>query len=133
MSHSMTLLLVEDNELLGRALVHTLTSSGCDVTHIERGDVAVERLRRTSFDVVLSDLGLPGASGLEVLAAARASDPTMLLLLMSGTPTLASVTAAKELGVLAYLAKPLAKAELAFALQRAARKAAAARARRPCA
>jgi DNA-binding response OmpR family regulator len=116
-----TLLLVEDDQLLGRALVRTLTASGYDVTHVDRGDVAVQCLRRESFDVVLSDLGLPGASGLEVLAQARASRPSTRLLLMSGAPTHESTTAAEELGVVAYLAKPLAKAELAFALQHASR------------
>lgn len=109
-----TLLLVEDDQHLARSLVRMLTASGYEVVHIDRGDAAVECVQRQTFDVVVSDLGLPGASGLQVLAAARDADSSTMLILMSGDPTRASAAAAERLGVVAYLAKPLAPGELAL-------------------
>ena len=115
-----TLLLVEDEAPVARALVRMLAATGLEVVHVATGDAAIEQLRTRSFDIVLSDLSLPGATGIEVLAAARAAGPTMPLILMSGSPTAASTRAADALGVVAYLAKPMDRAELAYALQRAA-------------
>lgn len=121
-----SLLLVEDDAYVARSLLRMLSGTRFYVLHVTRGDVALECVKRRFFDVVLSDLGLPGASGLEVLAAARARNPATALLLMSGAPTQASEAAAAALGVVAYLAKPLTRAELAFALQKASRASASA-------
>jgi DNA-binding NtrC family response regulator len=114
------LLLVEDDEHVARALHRLLSASGYHVLHVGTGDGAIDCLRRRTFDVVMTDLRLPGASGLEVLAAARAADANMPLVLMSGSPTTASASAAAALGVIAYLTKPIARPDLAEALQRAA-------------
>lgn len=114
-----TLLLVEDEAPVARALVRMLAATGLEVVHVATGDAAIEQLQTRSFDVVLSDLCLPGATGIEVLTAARAADPTLPLILMSGSPTAASSRAAAALGVVAYLAKPMDRAQLAYALAQA--------------
>ncbi len=114
-----TLLLVEDEAPVARALVRMLAATRLEVVHVATGDAAIEQLRTRSFDVVLSDLCLPGATGIEVLAAARAADSTLPLILMSGSPTAASARAADALGVVAYLAKPMDRAQLAYALAQA--------------
>ena len=111
-----TLLLVEDHERVARSLVRLLTAAGCEVVHVANGDAAIAALRTRTFDLVLSDLRLPGASGIEVLTAARATDPDLPLLLMSGSPTAATARDAEALGVVAYLAKPILRAELRYAL-----------------
>jgi two-component system response regulator PilR (NtrC family) len=122
-----SLLLVEDDALVARSLVRMLSVTGYDVVLAARGDDAIACLERRSFDVVLSDLQLPGASGLSVLAAARSLDADAALLLMSGAPTHASVVAAASLGVVAYFAKPLTREELLGALVQASRAAVRAR------
>jgi CheY-like chemotaxis protein len=112
-----TLLLVEDDEHVARSLVRLLAPTGCAVVHVASGDAALAALRSRSFDLVLSDLRLPGASGIEVLRVARAIDPALPLILMSGSPTAATARDAEALGVVAYLAKPVLRAELTHALQ----------------
>lgn len=71
-----------------------------------RGDRAVERLRSESFDLVITDVRMPGATGADVLAAARALHPTTPVILMSGNAGSVGQASA-ERGVAATLAKPL--------------------------
>jgi DNA-binding response OmpR family regulator len=111
-----TLLLVEDDVWLARAMARMVTSNGYTVVHVSAGDTAIDLVRSRAFDVVLSDLSLPGASGIEVLTAARATNPAVPLLLMSGSRDAASTIAAAQLGVHAYLSKPVGRTELASAL-----------------
>jgi ActR/RegA family two-component response regulator len=110
------LLLVEDDLHVARSLARTLGALGYDVVHLANAPVATALLQDRAFDVVLSDLRLGAGSGLAVLAAARAAQPSARLVLMSGSPTPASARAAAELGVAAYLAKPMLRSELEAAL-----------------
>ena len=73
---------------------------------------AIDLLREESFDVVLSELRLPGAGGLAVLGAARALDGGPDVVLMSASPTVEEVVEAMRLGAHDYLAKPCAPADV---------------------
>ena len=114
-----TILLVEDDEMLARSISRILEGSGYDVVHARDGEAAIDSVRSRSFDAVLSDLNLPGAGGVEVLTAARAADPGLPLMLMTGDPTEAAEEAAIDLGVIGYLIKPTSRALLTRTLQRA--------------
>lgn len=114
-----TLLLVEDEAPVARALVRMVVAAGLEVVHVTTGDAAMAQLQTRTFDVVMSDLCLPGMTGIEVLTAAREIDAALPLILMSGSPTVASARAAEALGVIAYLAKPMNRAELGYALLQA--------------
>jgi EAL domain-containing protein (putative c-di-GMP-specific phosphodiesterase class I)/CheY-like chemotaxis protein len=112
-------LLVEDDEALARGLVRQITSAGYSVTHVARAADAVERLTGGTFDIVISDLNLPGASGVDVLEVARAYDKDVALVLMTGEPTLDTAIDAVGLGVLEYLVKPTSTEDLVRVLRRA--------------
>src|SRR5262245_60503747 len=67
----LSLVYVEDDERLGRLTAEYLRSHGLEVTLVARGDQAVAEILRVKPDVVLLDLMLPGASGLEVCRQLR--------------------------------------------------------------
>ena len=117
---SATVLLVEDDERLARCLSRLMKADGYEVVHAMTGEAAFENVRTRSFDVVLSDLNLPDSCGVDVLRVARAHDPDVPLLLMSGDPTVTTTIDALNLGVLEYLVKPLTSDQLARVLRRAA-------------
>ena len=71
-----------------------------------------------SFDAVISDLNLPGASGVDVLNVVRAYDPDVPLVLMTGAPTVDTAIEAVTLGVLEYLVKPTPREQLVRVLTR---------------
>ena len=114
-----TILLVEDDERVARSIARILEGSGYDVVHAKDGEEAIDSVRARSFDAVLSDLNLPGAGGVEVLTAARATDPLLPLMLMTGDPTEEAEEAAVGLGVVGYLIKPTSRAILTRTVDRA--------------
>jgi DNA-binding NtrC family response regulator len=103
-----SVLVVEDRRTLAQMLAETLAREGYPVEVAHRGDDAVERLRRGGpFLAVLTDLKLPGADGLAVLAAARAADPLLPVFLITGYAAVDSAVAAIKQGARDYFAKPL--------------------------
>ena len=118
-AHKGAILLIEDDAPLARSLVRVIKAEGYDVVHVGSAAAAVDLVKEGSFDVVLSDLNLPGASGVDVLNLVRAYDPDVPLVLMTGAPTVDTAIEACNLGVLEYLVKPTPRDQLARVLGRA--------------
>lgn len=114
-----TVLLVEDDALVARTLARTIRERGYEVVHVSDGPSAIESVTKRRFDMVFSDLHLPGASGVDILNVARAYDPDVPLVLMTAAPTTDTAIEACSLGVLEYLVKPTPTAELVRVLDRA--------------
>jgi ActR/RegA family two-component response regulator len=103
-----SVLIVEDRRTLAQMLAETLAREGYPVEVAYRGDEAIEKLRRGGpFLAVLTDLKLPGADGLAVLAAAREADPLLPVFLITGYAAVDSAVAAIKQGARDYFAKPL--------------------------
>lgn len=81
------ILVVEDEPLLRASIVRELTAAGYPVKAVDSSERALELLRanRGEFRLVLSDIGLPGASGIELVAEIRRSWPGLVTQLMSAT------------------------------------------------
>jgi EAL domain-containing protein (putative c-di-GMP-specific phosphodiesterase class I) len=112
-------LLVDDEEQLTRAVSRALGKSGYDVVTALDGLQATHRLDESAFDLVLSDIAMPGMTGIELLHAVRQRDLDVPVILMTGSPTLDTATQAIQLGVLGYLVKPVGIPELLGATDRA--------------
>ncbi|MDQ1478834.1 MAG: hypothetical protein QOE62_4063 [Actinomycetota bacterium] len=78
------ILLVEDEGAVRAALARTLERRGFDVTPAPTGTEALQMIERSSFDLVLTDLVMPGMSGRALIARLRESDPELRILAMSG-------------------------------------------------
>ncbi|MCI0656303.1 MAG: sigma-54 dependent transcriptional regulator, partial [Acidobacteria bacterium] len=113
------ILLVEDKEGLRDVLRRTLEKEGYPVLPCSDGKQALTRLQRERFLLVLSDLKLPGADGLEVLRAARRAEPTLPVILMTAFGTVADAVAAMKDGAYDFLEKPVDPDHLLALLQRA--------------
>lgn len=124
-----SLLVVEDEDGLRNALVRNL-SEVFEVTAAPDGQAAAELLVKESFDSVLSDIGLPGMSGVELLRLVRTYDLDVPVVLMTGQPSVETAVSALELGALTYIQKPFAHDVLQGTLLRAAKLARLARAKR---
>jgi EAL domain-containing protein (putative c-di-GMP-specific phosphodiesterase class I)/ActR/RegA family two-component response regulator len=114
-----TVLLIEDDAPLARSLIRMMNAEGYQVVHANSGSAAVDKVMSRSFDAVISDLNLPGASGVDVLNVVRAYDPDVPLVLMTGCPTVDTAIEACRLGVLEYLVKPTPREQLVRVLGRA--------------
>jgi EAL domain-containing protein (putative c-di-GMP-specific phosphodiesterase class I) len=79
---------------------------------LETASEAVERVRRGGIDVVVSDISMPGMTGVELLRSIRAHEPDLPVVLVTGLPALESATEAIEYGAFKYLVKPVDPAAL---------------------
>jgi len=108
-----TILVVEDRDALRKLMRHTLEGDGHRVTTAAAGDEAISRLERGErFALVLSDLRLPGADGLQVLAASRQYQPEVPVVVLTAFGTVATAVDAMKLGAADFLEKPLELDEL---------------------
>ena len=107
MTNQATILIIEDDPTFRSLLVAILEDEGYGIVEEEDGKQALMALRRRSFDLVLSDLRLPGMEGLDLFRSAKAEGiaPPFVLLTAFGTVEEA-VSALKE-GVTDFLTKPL--------------------------
>lgn len=118
----MKLLIVEDNPALQTTLQRTLERRGMQVVLCDDGARALDRWRASVPDVVLLDLSLPGADGLEVLAAARAEGMATPVLIVTARGTVGDRVLGLNTGADDYLAKPFDLDELEARVRALARR-----------
>ena len=106
------ILVVEDRDSLRRMVRRALESEGYRVEEAIDGASGIERLEAETYDVVLTDLKLPGASGLEVLAAARRLRPRLPVVVMTAYGTVGTAVEAMKSGAMDFLEKPVEIDEL---------------------
>src|SRR5215218_7728037 len=100
------LLVVDDEAPLMEALCRTLGPEGYDVTGFSVPEQALAALQNHPFDVLLTDLMMPGMDGLALLAAALEIDPDLVGIMMTGQGTVTSAVDAMKIGALDYVLKP---------------------------
>jgi DNA-binding response OmpR family regulator len=108
----MRVLIVEDDPKVAGAVRAGLTAEGCDVAVARTGEDGYFRATTEPFDVILLDIGLPGRSGLEILASLRARGLTMPVLLLTARDAVEDRVLGLDSGADDYLVKPFAFAEL---------------------
>jgi EAL domain-containing protein (putative c-di-GMP-specific phosphodiesterase class I) len=112
-------LLVDDEPAILRLYSRSLRQAGFAVTAISHSKDVIEALERLPVDVVLTDISLPGLSGIDILRAVRQRDADLPVILMTGATDIATAMKAVELGALRYLAKPIAASDLKDVVQQA--------------
>jgi EAL domain-containing protein (putative c-di-GMP-specific phosphodiesterase class I) len=100
-------LVVDDDPAVLRLHAHALKSAGFAVESAGDGRAALEALAQGSFDVILSDIDMPGMTGIQLLERVRAHDLDVPVLIITGSPSVETAAAAMEHGALRYLVKPV--------------------------
>lgn len=101
------ILAVDDEPALLHFYDRSLSAIGYTVVTAENAEEALEALRNGSFDVILTDLWMPGMNGLELLRSIRLQDLDVPVIVTTAAPGLESALGAIEQGVLRYLVKPV--------------------------
>src|SRR5262245_56874821 len=100
------LLVVDDEVELMRALEETLADQGYAVRRVTSGPAALEALRAGPFDLMLTDLMMPGMDGIQLLKTALELDPDLVGIIMTGQGTIPTAVEAMKVGAFDYLLKP---------------------------
>lgn len=108
----MKLLLIEDEPKIALYTTKALTKAGYEVTAIADGTEGFKAAISNPYDVILLDLGLPGRSGLEILAAVRQRAITTPVLILTARGGVKDRIQGLELGADDYIPKPFAMEEL---------------------
>ena len=114
------LLLVDDDATLLSAMARPLRRAGLSVTTAPGAEEALSMLRAVRFDVLVTDIAMPGMNGIDLSRCATEVDPHIQTLLITGAPTLDRAVAAIDQGVFKFLQKPLDAMSLVQSVFRAA-------------
>lgn len=106
------ILVVDDAGPVVVLCVNVLQALGYAVKGANRGETAVELMRKEPFDLTVLDYKMPGMSGFEVFAQARALHPNMAIVLVTGHGTPEIINEANRMGFNAILLKPFTSDEL---------------------
>ena len=112
-------LIIEDDDQTRSLVSRVLEAEGFRVEGASGGESGEQALRDGSYDVVLLDLELPDAHGLELLSRASERDARAQFVIITGHGSVDSAVRAMRLGALDYLTKPLRREELLVAIERA--------------
>jgi EAL domain-containing protein (putative c-di-GMP-specific phosphodiesterase class I)/CheY-like chemotaxis protein len=121
MPQNATILLVEDEPNIQTAYGRVLRRAGFEVVSAYDGVEALLHLDKSRFDVVLSDIWMPGIDGISLLKEIRLRDTDVPVILMTASPSVQTAKDAIHYGVLEYLIKPIEMKDLVKAVEKAAR------------
>jgi nitrogen regulation protein NR(I) len=115
------ILLIEDDAGISDTLQQVLAGEGYDVATEQRGDDGLARAVRETFNLVISDLRLPGLTGLELIRQLHSAQPRLPIILTTAFGTADIAIEATKLGAFDYLLKPFHMPQLLDLIQKAAR------------
>ena len=110
---------VDDEAIVVREVKRGLSKQGYDVETFLDGESALRRLTRETFDLLISDLCLPGISGLDLLKAVQQHNPQCETILITAHGTVDSAIEAIRSGAFHYVTKPIKMADLKLLVKRA--------------
>jgi DNA-binding NtrC family response regulator len=117
-----TILIVEDDETIRGALVIALERHGYAVTAAESAEEGLVHMKRDSFDIAITDVKLPGMSGIDFVVQAKAIDAELIVIVMSGGASSNEAYSALSRGAYDFFTKPFRVPELEIVIRRALEK-----------
>ncbi|MCD6358978.1 MAG: response regulator [Dehalococcoidia bacterium] len=117
------ILVVDDQSMIRDVIRDILKQSGHQIATAESGADALDVLQEEDFDVLLTDIMMPGMSGLELVSKVRELKPMVVSVLLTAYPSVDSIDQSiAHLGAYDYLLKPVDKNKLCDTIDRAVRK-----------
>ncbi len=113
------ILLADDDAALRRVIQFKLKRKGYQVHAVEDGESALAALREKRFDLLLSDMRMPGMDGIELLERAKQVQPDIEVIIVTAYATITQAVQAVKLGATDYLTKPFEDEQLFIAIEKA--------------
>ncbi|MBI4056833.1 MAG: response regulator [Elusimicrobia bacterium] len=118
-NNSADLLVVDDEQEIRDLLSYTLVAHGYRVTTAANGQEALEKLKHSKFQLVISDISMPNMSGIEVLEAIKKIDPEIEVILATGYGTIETAVSAMKKGAFDFIQKPFQPHEILIVVEKA--------------
>lgn len=114
----MLILIAEDDELILRTIEHKLVKEGHEVLLTRNGKEAIDTIREKDVDLVITDIMMPFASGIEILSAIRTFGKKVPVIVLSSMGQEEVVVDAFDLGASDFMVKPFSPNELVLRIKR---------------
>ncbi|MFD1772187.1 response regulator transcription factor [Sphingobacterium suaedae] len=114
----MLILIAEDDELILRTIEHKLVKEGHEVILTRNGKDAIETIRDSDVDLVITDIMMPFASGIEILSAIQGFEKKIPVLVLSSMGQEEVVVDAFDMGASDFMVKPFSPNELILRIKR---------------
>ncbi|HUL22388.1 MAG TPA: sigma-54 dependent transcriptional regulator [Thermodesulfobacteriota bacterium] len=116
------ILVVDDEKIVCESCKRILEEEGYEVETALSGREAFERMKENPFDIVITDLKMPGIDGMEVLRTFRKDYPDSIIIMITGFSTVETAVEAMKLGAFDYIPKPFTPDEVAIVVRKAIEK-----------
>ena len=113
------ILVVDDEPIVCESCKRILGEEGYEVDIALSGQEAFEKMKRDTYDVVLTDLKMPGIDGMEVLRTLRKDYPETMVIMITGFSTVETAVEAMKLGAFDYIPKPFTPDEVSIVVKKA--------------
>ena len=107
MTESTRILIVDDERGMCEFLQYALSGEGYDIDHANSSDEALDRMAQAPFDIVITDIRMPGMDGLDMLRRIKESAPDVIVVVMTAYPSPEYELKAVNYGAYQYLEKPI--------------------------
>ncbi|WP_333865059.1 response regulator transcription factor [Sphingobacterium sp.] len=114
----MVILIAEDNELILRTIEYKLTKAGHEVIVTTNGKEAIEKINTLELDLIITDIMMPFASGIEVLYSIKKLEKKIPVIVLSNMGQEEVVIEAFDLGASDFMVKPFSPEELLLRVNR---------------
>lgn len=112
------ILIVEDDQKMNQGLLHIISKQGYTVQSVDSGEKALEQIKDTQFDLIISDLKLPGIDGRQLLKATKKYDADILFVIITAYGTVDTAVSAMKEGAEDYNLKPFDMEELRLVIKK---------------
>jgi CheY-like chemotaxis protein len=119
MSALRKVLVVDDDPVVGRSFERVLSGKGYIVVTAENGQEALDKLGREQYDLVFTDIRMPGMSGLEMAEQVDARQPWVPVVIVTGYGTEENEARAEAAGVVGFVRKPLSPELIEYSARKA--------------
>ncbi len=119
MNSKRKIIFVDDDITFGKVMRQELTRMGYSVVCADRGEIAIEQLKKHNFDVMILDINMPGIGWLKTLEGAKELDSEMEVIMLTGQATIESAVESMKMGAYDYITKPCRLNKLDIVLKKA--------------
>lgn len=113
------LLIVEDEETLRESLGRVLVQEGYEVDSVGSSEAALQIISEKSYELIITDIILPGINGIQLLKKCREKNPEMRVIIITAFASIETAVEAIRAGAFDYLVKPIVHREIKEVIRRA--------------
>jgi len=112
MDKKIKILIIDDEDIVLKSCLRILKNDDYEIDTVYSGDEGLKRTSEKEYDIVITDLKMPGLSGMEVLSTLRKNKPEVTVIIFTGYATVENAREALKMGAFDYIPKPFTNEEL---------------------